>query len=123
MDVVCEDDLDEFGTELDDPIQELWQDILHMILESFGSNAAATDRSVGLEDELSSASSPAAIKHRIETKLCDDPRIIAVEIVFSEVDSQAGSALDVELKIQANAGELGVTLLFDGSGNYTGFRR
>ncbi len=42
MDVVCFEDLDEFGRDLDDPVEELEQDIVHMLFESFGSNADAT---------------------------------------------------------------------------------
>ncbi|MBS2015188.1 MAG: hypothetical protein JST00_20030 [Deltaproteobacteria bacterium] len=124
MDVVCGDDLDEFGAELDDPIEELWQDVLHMLLEDFGSNVDASERSIALEAALSGSESLTAIRHRVESKLSDDERIIAVDVAFQQTDGgQAGSSADMTLKIQANAGVLGVTLLFDGSGNYRGFRR
>jgi hypothetical protein len=122
MDVVCFEDLDEFGEDLDDPVAELLQDILHMLLEDFGSNADAPNRSIGLEAALSGTSDP-SLKHRVETRLADDPRIIAVEATFVQVENGPSDDITITLRIQADAGTLGIELLFDGAGNYTGFRR
>lgn len=112
MDVLCYDDLDEFGRDLDDPVAELEQDIVHMLFESFGSNCDAPDRSIALEDGLSGPKDP-GLRHRIENKLCDDPRIDAAEAVLA----QAGESVQITLKIQANQTELGIALEFDGAGN------
>lgn len=122
MDVVCYEDLDEFGEDLDDPIAELTQDIIHTLLEDFGTNPDAPNRSIGLEAALSGASDP-SLKHRIEVRLADDPRIIAVDADFTQVENGASDAITLTLRIQADAGELGVELLFDGAGHYTGFKR
>lgn len=112
-DVVCFEDLDEFGRDLDDPVEELYQDIVHMLFESFGTNADAPDRSIGLEDALSAPTDP-SLRHRIELKLTDDPRIDAAEATLVSVDD---THTRIDLKIQANATELGVALIFDGAGN------
>lgn len=111
-DALCFDDLDEFGTEIDDPIAELEQDIVHMLFESYGTNADNTERSIGLEDALSGPSDP-GLRHRVETKLSDDPRIDAAEATIT----QTGSLVNIALKIQANQTELGIALDFDGNGN------
>ncbi len=115
MDVVCFDDLDEFGRDLDDPLEELWQDVVHMLFESFGTNADAPDRSIALEDALSGPLDP-GLRHRIETKLTDDPRIDAAQATMTD---EGNGITRIELKLQANQTELGVTLTFDGAGNVT----
>jgi len=113
VDALAWDDLDEFGRELDDPLAELEQDIVHMLLESYGTNPDAPTRSIGLEDALSGASDP-GLQHRIETKLTDDARIDAAEATLTD---EGGGVTRVDLRIVANEAELGVTFTFDGAGN------
>lgn len=113
MDALCYDDLDELGRDLDDPLAELEQDVVHMLFESFGSNADRPEGSIGLEDALSGPSDP-GLRHRIETKLCDDPRIDAAQVTLTAVDD---THVQIDLKIQADQTELGVSLVFDGAGN------
>ena len=113
VDALCFDDLDEFGRELNDPISELEQDIVHMLFESYGSNPDAPNRSIGLEDALSGPVDP-GLKHRIERKLADDPRVIGAEATLTQ---SSDGTTRIDLKIQANESELGISLVFDGSGN------
>jgi hypothetical protein len=113
VDVVCYDDLDEFGRDLDDPVTELEQDIVHMLLESYRTNIDAFERSIGLGDALSGAAN-AGLKHTVETKLCDDPRIDAAQATFTQVDSQT---IRIDLLIQADSLELGIALTYDSAGN------
>jgi hypothetical protein len=113
MDVLCYDDLDELGRDLDDPLAELEQDVVHWLFESFGSNADRPDGSIGLEDALSGPSDP-GLRHRIETKLSDDPRIDAVEVKFVQIDP---TQVRLDLRIQANQTALGIAIVFDGAGN------
>lgn len=113
VDALCFDDLDEFGRELDDPIGELEQDIVHMLFESYGSNVDARERSVGLEDALSGPVNP-GLKRYIEKKLSDDPRVIGAQATITQLDD---GTVRIDLKIQANESELGISLVFDGSGN------
>ncbi len=113
MDVLCFDDLDEFGRDLDDPLEELFQDVVHMLFESFGTNCDAPARSIGLEDGLSGPTDP-GLRHRIEQKLTDDPRIDAAQATLTDVGN---GITQIALTLQANQQELGVTLTFDGAGN------
>lgn len=115
MDVVCFDDLDEFGRDLDDPLEELLQDVVHMLFESFGTNADAPDRSIALEDALSGPTDP-ALRHRIESKLTDDPRIDAAQATLTD---EGNNIVRIDLKLQVNGQELGAAYTFDGAGNVT----
>ncbi len=111
-DVICYSDLDEFGRELDDPLAELEQDVVHMLLESYGSNCDATTRSIGLEDALSGPENP-GLRHFIQTKLTDDPRIDAAEVTIT---STGDNTTRIDVAIQANESELGVSFETDGNG-------
>ena len=115
MDIVCYDDIDDFGRDLDDPVTELEQDVVHMLLESYRTNVNDLERSIGLEDALSGATDP-GLRHRIETKLADDPRIDAARAVLTLVDPQT---VRIELFLQISATELKVTLIYDAAGNIT----
>ena len=112
-DVVCYEDLDEFGRDLDDPVEELEQDIVHMLLESYGTNISDPERSIGLEDALS-GSADRGLRHRIETKLTQDPRIDAAECTLTD---EGSGVVRVQLRIQANGDELGIELTYDAAGN------
>lgn len=113
MDGLCFDDMDENARELDDPLAELEQDIAHQLLESWGTNLDAPDRSIGLEDQLSAYSSP-NLKNYIEKKLLDDDRISAVQATITQVGAVTNQ---ISLSVEANEDELGIVLQFDGAGN------
>lgn len=113
MDVLCYEDLDEFGRDLDDPLSELEQDIVHTVLESFGSNPDATERSIALEDALNGPVDP-TLRHRIEAKLNEDPRIDAVR---AEMTALGTSGIRIALTVQADEKELGITFETDAAGN------
>jgi hypothetical protein len=115
MDVVCFDDLDEFGRDLDDPLEELMQDVVHMLFESFGTNPDAIGRSIGLDDALSGPADP-NLRRRIEQKLAADPRIFAAQATISKIED---GRYQIDLKLQVNQQELGVSLAFDSAGNVT----
>jgi hypothetical protein len=113
MDLLCYDDLDEFGRELDDPLAELEQDVVHMLLESYRSNPDAPERSIGLLDALSGATNP-GLRHLIETKLEQDDRIDAAEATLT---AEPGNVVRIELRLQVNQQELGMSFELDGLGN------
>jgi hypothetical protein len=113
MDVICYDDLDAFGRDLDDPLTELEQDIVHLLLESIGSNCDAPDRSIGLDDALS-GQPDLSLKHRIEQKLMDDPRILAARAIFTTISDDK---IQIELQIQVDQTQLGITVVVDAAGN------
>lgn len=116
MDVLCYDDLDIFGRDLNDPLAELEQDVVHMLLEAIGSNADATDRSIGMDDALSGAKDP-GLKHRIEQKLTDDPRISAANAIFEAVND---TDTKISLQLQVDETQLGVSVTVDAAGNVVG---
>lgn len=113
MDLLCYDDLDEFGRELDDPLAELEQDLVHMLLESYGTNIDASSRSIGLQDYLSGSPS-STLKNFIEGKLNSDSRVdqSSVEIALTSTNWYK-----IDIKLVLNETELGISLLYDGSGN------
>ncbi len=114
-DAICFDDLDEFGRETDDEAEILYQDVIHMLLESFGTNVDAPDRSIGLEDALSGAG-VAGLRHLIETKLESDARIDKASAVLTDL---GGGKIRVSLTLEVNGAELGMVFDSDGNGLVT----
>jgi hypothetical protein len=113
MDLLCFDDLNEFALEIEDPIEILIQDIVHMLLESYGSNVDSSYRSIGLDDYLSGQPDP-SMKTLIENKLLKDARISAAEVELNE--SETG-VYDIDMKIVVDEQEIGISLTYDGAGN------
>lgn len=116
-DALCLDDLDAFGTEIDDPLEELAQDLYHRLLEPPGSNIDDPDRGVGLVDMISGSLTPDQIKHAIEMDFQKDDRVAAVSADVQQTSSgQAGAEYRITISIEANEGKLGITLVANGSG-------
>ncbi len=117
MDALCLDDLDLFGGEIDDPLEELGQDLYHRLIEAPGSNIDDPARGYGLEGRLSSAGRsktlPTTIRHGIEAELKKDRRVWAVR---AAVESPAVGEYRVHIQIESDEGELGITLAADGDG-------
>jgi hypothetical protein len=112
MDGLCFDDIDEFGRELDDPIEEFYQDVVHMLFEAYRSNPDDEERSLAIEDALSGPKDR-GLKHRIEAKLEHDPRIDAASATLTD---EPGNVIRIELVMKANGQELGITLEYDAAG-------
>ncbi len=110
----CYYDLNEWDAELEDPLEELEQDVYHMLIESYGSNLDAPDRGIGIEDALSGFVDD-GLAQRIEAQLRDDDRIESVEVRVSRTDGQAspqaGATFRIEIDIEANGEAL--DLVFD----------
>lgn len=106
MDAICYDDLDPLGRETSDPLVELEQDVVHVLLEPIGSNLDDVNRGVGLEDELSGTEG-AFVGSRIDAGLLKDDRIAGTNTV---VEALAGGINRIALDIEADEGALGVTL-------------
>lgn len=117
VDLLCIDDVDEFGRELDDPMEELFQDVIHMTLESYGTNPDAPTRSLGADDMLSGEGPTTEWLARCKTKLEEDPRIQAAALDWDE------DANEVSMRLQADEGGLGVRLEFDDAGNFLRWSR
>lgn len=118
-DAVCLYDLNANGLELNDPLAELYQDLVHRLFEVPGSNLDDADRGVGIEAILSQAVNAAGgdgsqtITHRIETDFVKDNR---VKQVRATVLSPAPNEYDVDIQVVADEGVLGIRLEADASG-------
>lgn len=135
MDLLCPSqvdylDIDENATEIDDPLLELYQDLIHRLFEAPGSNLDDLDRGVGIEDLLGSgittSSNPVTgilrpdqqIAHRIEQDFRKDPRVQAVQanvVVTSPADTSP-ITFRIQVNVECNEGVLGITLESDGAG-------
>ena len=117
VDALCLDDLDANGTELDDPIAELYQDLYHRIaLEAPGSNLDDPARGYGLVGRLSGAGKRAAlsadIKHGIESECRKDSRVLDAR---ADVTETAPGEYLIALAIVPSEDELGVSLVPGGA--------
>ncbi len=117
MDALALDDLDMFGTELDDPLAELYQDLYHRLIESPGSNIDDPDRGYGIEGHLSGGVRPSrgltAIQRGIEGEFRKDDRVRAVQ---ATITSPAAGEYKIDIRVVADEGVLGITLVKDGDG-------
>jgi hypothetical protein len=115
MDGLCFDDLDEFGRELDDPMQELVQDVIHGLIETFGSNPDALTRGVGLVAALSgSADRIPGIKAQAEAQLRDDERISNATVNITPTDTRGAYRIDLVLEV--SGATIDASLLADQTG-------
>ena len=117
VDALCLDDLDPFGTELDDPLAELYQDLYHRIIEAPGSNLDDPDRGFGLEGRLSAAGRKkalgASIKHGLEAELRKDPGVHNARATITET---APNEYAIAIEIEADEAALKITLVRNGAG-------
>lgn len=115
MDGLAFDDLDEFGRELDDQLEELVQDVVHGLIETFGSNPDDLTRGAGL---ISALSSPAtrlpAIRSQIEGQLHGDTRITSATVDIQPTEDRGSYAIGIVLGV--NETVLEISLIVDSSG-------
>ena len=112
-DLLAIDDLDAYAIETTDPLDELAQDLYHRLIEPPGSNLDDPDRGLGLEDALSGPFDVPSLKARIEAEMRKDLRVDAA--VATLTSPEAGVVL-VDLAIEADAEQLGITVRSDASG-------
>lgn len=110
----CYEDLDSFGAETTDELEDLAQDLYHRLIEERGSNIDDPDRGLGIEDLLSGVLDP-SLKYLVEHELRRDVRVEAVEATLTE-GSTVGS-YRIDIKVQANEEALGFALESDAAGN------
>lgn len=109
------DDLDEFARELDDPFEELVQDVVHGLLEVFGSNPDVLTRGAGLAAALSGpASRIPSLKAQIEAQLHDDVRIVNPTVEITSTDTRGTYRIDIVIEV--NGDELELAFLTDSGG-------
>lgn len=106
MDLRCFDDLDLFGEETANPLEELEQDLYHRLITPPGRNPDDPDGGIGLLDLLS-GDYDISIPSRIEAEIRKDTRVLAVAVLVTEV---ANGQYRVQIDVQADEGVLGMTL-------------
>lgn len=85
-DLVCVEDLDAFASETASDLENLEQDLLHILLEDPGSNPDDVERGVGLPSLLSASTrSLNNITGIVESQLRKDDRIDQVHATLSEL--------------------------------------
>lgn len=115
MDGLAFDDMDEFGRELDDPFEELVQDVIHGLLESYGSNPDVLTRGAGLVAALSGpANRIEAIRAEIEAQLHGDTRISSSTVDIQPTGDRGSYA--VKIVLQVNGDEVPIALVVDSGG-------
>lgn len=84
----CLEDMQAFDRELDDPWEELEQDLLHRLIEPPGSNIDDPERGLGLRSRLSGIDDP-NLGRDIELEWEKDDRVEAVRALVTRPDSSA----------------------------------
>lgn len=105
LDVVCFDDLDEFGAEITEPIEALKQDNYHRLVELPGSNIDDPGRGLGLVRLLNGKESDlVSAGPRVEAELRKDPRNAEVRCRITPV---AKGEYDIDIAIVPDPEQLG----------------
>jgi hypothetical protein len=97
MDLIWLDDMDPFGRELDDPLEELKQDVYHRLLELPGSNLDDPERGFGLEDALSGRVDT-RLAARIEAELSKDDDIDTSRVTMTELE-RGSYRIEIEVAV------------------------
>lgn len=115
MDGLCFDDMDEFGRELEDPLEELVQDVVHGLLETFGSNPDVLTRGAGLIAALSGSSGGlGTVTSQIDALLKTDNRISSSTVDIQPTAETGSYAINLVLVV--NKDVLAVELVVDSGG-------
>jgi hypothetical protein len=118
-DLRCLEDLDRFAAETTTELENLDQDVLHILMEDYGSNPDDITRGIGVPNLLSASTrSIAHITTLVETQLRKDDRIDQVRATLTELPPgyafpdgltfAAGGWL-LELQIVAGPGTVGLS--------------
>jgi hypothetical protein len=107
-DLVCLDDVDLFARETADPLQQLVQDVYHMLIEKPGTNLDLPTRGIDVYSALSGPVSALKIlANRIDQQLPLDPR---VDTSSTTIVQDAYGTYELRIILQVDAGLL--NLLF-----------
>ncbi|MDX6479515.1 MAG: hypothetical protein QOG85_25 [Gaiellaceae bacterium] len=107
LDLSCFDDLDELGSEITDPLEQLEQDNYHRLITPPGQNIDDPNFGLGLTRLVSGSSSDiASLGPRIEAELRKDPRNAEVSALVTELER---GVYDIQIRIVPDAAALGTT--------------
>lgn len=83
-DLLAGDDVDPLGQETTSDLQNLVQDVIHVLVQDRGSNLDDPNRGVGLYNYLNGSSNDLeSLVGAIKSNLLDDPRIDSVDVEIS----------------------------------------
>lgn len=89
QDILCLDDLDEFGTELGDDLASLEQDNYHRLITPPGRNIDDPDFGLGIDRLLSGDTHDiASLGSRIEAEFRKDPRNAQVRVLVTPFERE-----------------------------------
>jgi hypothetical protein len=94
VDALCFDDITEFGDEIDDPVEELIQDLYHRLIEEPGSNLDDLDRGYGISNMLSGPFD-ASMGYAIEAEFRKDDRVSDATVIVSEQETVGHYRVDI----------------------------
>lgn len=116
----CFDDLDMFGAETTDDLENLAQDVYHRLIEPPGSNLDDKTRGLGLPGMLSGVFDP-SLPQKIEAEIRKDPRVTAVAATITDVSvsDQSGAQLQIDIEVEVDQDKVGIVLQTDSAGNIT----
>lgn len=114
-DIVCIDDCDPLMSETTSDLQNLEQDVRHILMETLGSNLDDVNRGIGVDSLLSSSTAPLqTLAKNLDSQLTKDDRIQSSN--SNVIDNGSGSfTLNVTVAV---AGKVtGLAFAFDAAGN------
>lgn len=104
MDLRCELDLDPFGEECTDALEELRQDLIHRVTTRRGANLDDENFGESVWDWLSApAHDRDAMRAELEAELGKDARVARVTVT---VEDEGGGAYLLTLAVETDEGEL-----------------
>lgn len=107
MDLRCWDDLDAFGDELTDPLEQLEQDNYHRLITPPGQNIDDPDFGIGLPRMLSGNTHDLqSLGARIEAELRKDSRNAEVRALITPLER---GVYDIAIRIVPDPEEVGTT--------------
>ena len=107
-------DLDEFARETEDPLEELYIDLVHRLIETPGSNIDDRQRGVGITDRLSGVFDP-SLARDIEIDFRKDDRVQACACVITEAETRG--SYHIRIEVSATVGFVAMNFVTDGQGN------
>lgn len=110
-DAVCGLDVDPLGRETGSDLENLVQDVFHVLLQALGSNPDDPDRGLGIEAVLNASDTAArTISGRVDRELDKDTRISSSSTSFSE---QPDGSYLISIRIQVGDTVLPLDFSFD----------
>lgn len=112
-DGVCFDDVDGFGRETTSDLENLVQDVFHILDEDPGSNPDDINRGIGVYGMLSGSSVDLAkVASRVDRELAKDDRIDSSKTTIAVTAGQP-NAYTMNLRIVVDGTVVGLSFAFD----------